>query len=152
MESSSTRLRITCPTLQSWASPGRPVRALHLVGTQHMLVGQRNNLIHSSVRVFLALPQKEPVGLYHFSDPHQPSPAQESWGTHMMEAYVTINGVSPQNHTHKGPAHLPHATPQRGMFCGSWFKCHSRNSPTKPVHLTFLLPACLITCNCLLGK
>ena len=65
VESSSTRLRTTCPTLPSWASPRRPGRTLHIVGTQHMLLEQRNNLIHSSVGVFLALPQKEPVGWYH---------------------------------------------------------------------------------------
>lgn len=31
-------------------------------------------------------------------------------------------------------------------------RCHGRSSLLQPEHLTFLLPVCLITCNCPLGK
>lgn len=53
--------------------------ALYTVGTPYMLVGQTHTLTltHSSVRVFLALPRKEPVRLHSFPDPRQASPAEE---------------------------------------------------------------------------
>ena len=96
--SSNSRLQIAWSTLLSWASPARPVGALHTVGTQHVLTEQTNNLTltHSSLRVFPALLQKEPVGLHSIPDLHQPSPAKESGGPTGRTIHgVTSNGVSP---------------------------------------------------------
>lgn len=66
----------------------------------------------------------------------------------MTLIHVIMSTVSPEiypEHTEAGAFTTWHST-ETGP------RCHGRSSLLQPEHLTFLLPVCLITCNCPLGK
>lgn len=121
-----------------WACSLQPMSVTHKAGTPYRIDGQTNSRAssHSPIRILLALLQQSRV-----AHSHRDLICPYDTNTH-NECHVS------RDLTRNTQWPLP--PPRHCMETGP--RCHGRNGAAQPEHLTFLLPVCLITCYCPLGK